>query len=145
LTSYSRYDTKLPNGCYIKPDGQLLARSRNSLISQDASLNFMLASGVVSYIVPTALMVAMIILLRTTRWTQVRRPANLSSCHAMTTSLQDGKLNRFYKMAMALCVVFIATKSPVDIYSFAKLISTAMPGGFSIVNQRPDELGRIRY
>ena len=53
---------------------------------------------------------------------------------------QDGKLNRFYKLAIALCVLFIATKSPVEISSFIDLIHTNQL--FAIVNKRPDELGQ---
>ena len=56
---------------------------------------------------------------------------------------QDGKLNRFYKLAIALCVLFIATKSPVEISSFIDLIHTNQL--FAIVNKRPDELGQHRH
>ena len=56
--------------------------------------------------------------------------------------MQDGKLNRFYKLAIALCVLFIVTKSTVDIFSFQDLIHTSQ--GFSITNRRPDELGEFR-
>jgi len=116
----ANYDEKRPNGCYIKPDNNLLAQSRNNAISQDSSLNFLIASVVMAYIVPAICMVIMVILLRTTRWTQ------------------DGKLNRFYKLAISLCLVFIATKSPVDIISFKTLIHTAQ--NFSVLNTRGDEL-----
>ena len=66
------YDEKRPNGCYIKPDNNLLAQSRNNAISQDSSLHFLIASVVMAYIVPAICMVIMVMLLRTTRWTQVR-------------------------------------------------------------------------
>ena len=56
----------------------------------------------------------------------------------MHNVLQDGKLNRFYKLAISLCLVFIATKSPVDIISFKTLIHTAQ--NFSVLNTRGDEL-----
>ena len=59
------------------------------------------------------------------------------------TIAQDGKLNRFYKLAIALCVLFIATKSPVDISSFIELIHTNQL--FSVVNKRPDELGKSPF
>ena len=59
------------------------------------------------------------------------------------TIAQDGKLNRFYKLAIALCVLFIATKSPVDISSFIELIHTNQL--FSVVNKRPDELGKSTF
>jgi len=118
----SEYAEKIPNGCFIKPDKALLARSRNNAISQDPVLNFFFATTAISYILPSLLMILMAILLRTTRWTQ------------------DGKLNRFYKLAIALCVLFIATKSPVEISSFIDLIHTNQL--FAIVNKRPDELER---
>ena len=57
----------------------------------------------------------------------------------MTNFVQDGKLNRFYKMAIALCIMFIASKSPVDIAAFQSILDTS--DGFSVVNKRPDELG----
>ena len=53
---------------------------------------------------------------------------------------QDGKLNRFYKLAIALCLLFVASKSPVDVSSFIELIHTNQL--FSVVNKRPDELGQ---
>ena len=66
-----RYAEGIPNGCFIKPDKKLLARSRNNAISQDPVLNFFFASITITYIVPSLLMILMAILLRTTRWTQV--------------------------------------------------------------------------
>merc|ERR1711936_669036 len=75
-----------------------------------------------NFLHPLFILMLCIILLRTTRWTQ------------------DGKLNRFYKLAIALCVLFIATKSPVEISSFIDLIHTNQL--FAIVNKRPDELER---
>ena len=66
-----RYAEKIPNGCFIKPDKALLARSRNNAISQDPVLNFFFATTAISYILPSLLMILMAILLRTTRWTQV--------------------------------------------------------------------------
>jgi len=121
-TLQAQYDDKIPNGCYIHEDPNQLARSRNSVIIQDASLNMLISSVVVTYIIPSVLMLVLSILLRTTRWTK------------------DGKLNRFYKMAIALCILFISTKSPVDIYGFQELIHTSQL--FSVVNRRPDELER---
>ena len=42
-------------------------------------------------------------------------------------------------MAIALCIMFIASKSPVDIAAFQSILDTS--DGFSVVNKRPDELG----
>lgn len=142
-----RYAEKIPNGCFIKPDKALLARSRNNAISQDPVLNFFFATTAISYILPSLLMILMAILLRTTRWTQVC-VAKLQNCKDFgekktLAAHQDGKLNRFYKLAIALCVLFIATKSPVEISSFIDLIHTNQL--FAIVNKRPDELGQHRH
>lgn len=118
----AQYNEKIPNGCFIKPDDGLLSQSRNHAFNRDPSINFLVANVVLTYIVPSIVMIVMAILLRTTRWTQ------------------DGKLNRFYKMAIALCIMFIASKSPVDIAAFQSILDTS--DGFSVVNKRPDELER---
>ena len=52
---------------------------------------------------------------------------------------QDGKLNRFYKMSIALVVMFLVTRSPVDILQLMDIIHTSK--GNSITNRRPDQLG----
>merc|ERR1712130_344319 len=79
-----------------------------------------MGSLVLNYVLPATLMVMLSILLCTTRWTK------------------DGKLNRFYKLSIGLCVMFIAARSPVDIIQFKEVIHAVQ--GFSIVNRRPDEL-----
>jgi len=60
-----------PPGCYLAQDSTLIARSRNSYILQDPTLNLLIASVSLNYIVPSTLMVMASILLCTTRWTQV--------------------------------------------------------------------------
>jgi len=109
-----------PPGCYLSQDHVLIAKSRHSYILQDPTMNLLIASVCVNYIVPAVLMIMASILLCTTRWTQ------------------DGKLNRFYKMCIALCVLFITTRSPIDILQFTDILYTAK--GSSITNRRPDQL-----
>ena len=82
---------------------------------------------------------------------------------------QDGKLNRFFKMTIGLCVMFLAARSPVDILQFrdiihssqvlqnCTLVSTGLKGkcdnriatvitttwcvqGVTVTNLRPDQL-----
>merc|ERR1719206_242784 len=91
----------------------LIAKSRHSYILQDPTMNLLISSVSITFIVPAVLMIMAAILLCTTRWTQ------------------DGKLNRFYKM-------FIAPRSPIDILQFKDIIYTAQ--GSSITNRRPDQL-----
>ena len=38
---------------------------------------------------------------------------------------QDGKLNRFFKMTIGLCVMFLAARSPVDILQFRDIIHSS--------------------
>lgn len=109
-----------PPGCYLAQDTILIAKSRNSYILQDPTMNLLIASVTVNYIVPSVMMIMASILLCTTRWTQ------------------DGKLNRFYKMCIALCVLFMATRSPIDILQFTEIINTTR--GTTITNRRPDQL-----
>ena len=52
---------------------------------------------------------------------------------------QDGKLNRFFKMTIGLCVMFLAARSPVDILQFIDIYHTAQGNNF--VNVRPDQIG----
>jgi len=109
-----------PPGCYLAHDTTLIAKSRHSYILQDPTMNLLISSVSITFIVPAVLMIMAAILLCTTRWTQ------------------DGKLNRFYKMCIALSVLFIATRSPIDILQFKDIIYTAQ--GSSITNRRPDQL-----
>jgi len=109
-----------PPGCYLAHDHTLIAKSRHSYILQDPTMNLLISSVSITYIVPAVMMILAAILLCTTRWTQ------------------DGKLNRFYKMCIALSVLFIATRSPIDILQFTDIIYTAK--GSTITNRRPDQL-----
>ena len=61
------------------------------------------------------------ILLCTVRWTQ------------------DGKLNRFFKMTVGLCVMFLVARSPIDIRQFIDIYHTSH--GSTVTNVRPDQLG----
>jgi len=109
-----------PPGCYLAQDPTLIAKSRHSYILQDPTMNLLIASVALNYIVPCTLMIMASILLCTTRWTQ------------------DGKLNRFYKMCIALCVLFMASRSPIDILQFNSIVHTTY--GTTITNRRPDQL-----
>jgi hypothetical protein len=109
-----------PPGCYLVQDHVLIAKSRFSYILQDPTMNLLISSVSITYIAASVLMIMAAILLCTTRWTQ------------------DGKLNRFYKMCIALSVLFIVSRSPIDILQFTDIVYTAK--GSTITNRRPDQL-----
>ncbi|XP_023324282.1 uncharacterized protein LOC111698230 [Eurytemora carolleeae] len=104
-------------GCYVHVNP---FENPNSYIINDPGFNLMICSVVFTYIAPGLLMIFFSLLLCTTRWTK------------------DGKLNRFYKMCIALCAFFIAVKSPVDIIQFKDLVYSAY--GSKQVNRLPNTL-----
>lgn len=104
-------------GCYVAADP---FKNPYSYVINDPGFNLMMSNVVLNYLVPSVAMIFLSLLLCTTRWTK------------------DGKLNRFYKMCIALCGFFIAARSPVDIIQFTELIHAAQ--GSRIVNQLPNEL-----
>ena len=117
--SEARYGPK-PPGCYLSQDHKLIARGRFSYFIQDPTINLLLSSVIINYIIPGVFMIMCSVLLCTTRWTQ------------------DGKLNRFFKMCIGLCVMFLAARSPVDILQFIDIIHTSQ--GATVTNLRPDQL-----
>ena len=101
----------------------LLPRSRFNYVIQDPTVNLLISSVIINYMIPATFLIIVSILLCTVRWTQ------------------DGKLNRFFKMTIGLCVMFLATRSPIDILQFIDIIHTSQ--GSTITNKRPDQLGEI--
>jgi len=116
----AQYSEKLPPGCYMAQDPKLIARSRHNYFIQDPTINLLISSVIINYIIPGVVMITCSVLLCTIRWTQ------------------DGKLNRFFKMCIGLCVMFLAARSPVDILQFIDIIHTSQ--GTTITNLRPDQL-----
>ena len=114
----AQYTDKKPQ-CYLAADKELLTLSRGRLMLQDPTLNLLISSVVINYIISAAAIFLLAILLCTTRWTK------------------DGKLNRFYKMAIAVGVLFVGSRSPVDIIQFKNLIYTASQ--WAVTN--PDQIG----
>merc|ERR1711892_149463 len=82
-----------PPGCYIAALPENIARSRHSYVVQDPALNLLLCSLSINFLLPSALLILLSILLCTTRWTK------------------DGKLNRFYKLCIALSTMFMAARA----------------------------------
>ena len=103
----AQYSEKLPPGCYMAQDPKLIARSRHNYFIQDPTINLLISSVIINYIIPGVVMITCSVLLCTIRWTQ------------------DGKLNRFFKMCIGLCVMFLAARSPVDILQFIDIIHTS--------------------
>jgi len=110
----------LPPGCYLAQDNKLIARSRFNYVIQDPTVNLLISSVIINYILPGVAMILCSVLLCTLRWTQ------------------DGKLNRFFKMTIGLCVMFLAARSPVDILQFRDIIHSSQ--GVTVTNLRPDQL-----
>ena len=136
----AQYSDQRPPGCYLAPDKALLAKGRHNYFIRDPTINLLLSTVTINYIVPGIFFIMCSVLLCTTRWTQ------------------DGKLNRFFKMCIGLCVMFLASRylditcmslyprimlsicfrSSVDILQFRDIIHTSQ--GISITNKRPDQL-----
>ena len=116
----AQFDYKAP-GCYFAHDSKLIVRARHSYIIQDPTVNLLVSSVIINYIVPGVFFIIMSVLLCTVRWTQ------------------DGKLNRFFKMTVGLCVMFLVARSPLDILQFIDIYHTAQGNNF--VNVRPDQIG----
>jgi len=105
-------------GCYVEVEPS--KNFQYSSIQSDPGVNLVLSSVILTYLVPMAVMFLLSLLLCTTRWTK------------------DGKLNRFYKMCIALCIFFMVFKSPIDIIQFRDLMY-ALEGGRRI-NPLPNEI-----
>ena len=71
----SQTDQRAP-GCYLAQDNTLIAKSRFSSILQDPTMNLLISSVTLTYIVPSVMMILSAILLCTTRWTQVDEVAS---------------------------------------------------------------------
>ena len=119
----AKYSAEIAPGCYLVADDQLIARAKHSYFIQDPTINLLISSVFINYMIPAAFLIIVSILLCTVRWTQ------------------DGKLNRFFKMTIGLCVMFLATRSPIDILQFIDILHTSK--GSTITNKRPDQLGEI--
>ena len=110
-----------PPGCYFAHDDKLIVRARHSYVVQDPTINLLISSVVINYFLPAVFFILVSILLCTVRWTQ------------------DGKLNRFFKMTVGLCVMFLVARSPIDIRQFIDIYHTSH--GSTVTNVRPDQLG----
>ena len=119
----AKYSAELPPGCYFVAEERLIAQAKHSYFIQDPTINLLISSVFINYMIPSTLLIILSILLCTVRWTQ------------------DGKLNRFFKMTIGLCVMFLAARSPIDILQFIDIIHTSQ--GSTITNKRPDQLGEI--
>ena len=53
---------------------------------------------------------------------------------------QDGKLNRFFKMTIGLCVMFLAARSPVDILQFRDIIHSSQVSRSNQTRFRSDRI-----
>jgi len=114
------YNPKLAPGCYMIPDRKLLAYGRHSYFIQDSTTNLLISSVIINYILPGFFFIVCSVLLCTLRWTQ------------------DGKLNRFFKMTVGLCVMFLASRSPVDILQFRDIIHSSQ--GHIKTSLQPEQL-----
>ena len=119
----AKYSSELAPGCYFVAEERLIAQAKHSYFIQDPTINLLISSVFINYMIPSVLLIILSILLCTVRWTQ------------------DGKLNRFFKMTIGLCVLFLVTRSPIDILQFIDIIHTSQ--GSTITNKRPDQLGEI--
>ena len=119
----AKYSAELAPGCYFVAEERLIAQAKHSYFIQDPTINLLISSVFINYMIPSTLLIILSILLCTVRWTQ------------------DGKLNRFFKMTIGLCVMFLAARSPIDILQFIDIIHTSQ--GSTITNKRPDQLGEI--
>jgi len=89
-------------GCYLEVSS--LSNQQLTLTANDPGTVLMVCYVILTYIVMGAVLLFLCLLLCTTRWTK------------------DGKLNRFYKMCVSLCIFFVAIKTPIDTIQFRDLV-----------------------
>lgn len=106
-----------PPGCYIRSNP---FKNAYNYAIDDPGFNFLMANCILTYVIAAIFMIIMAVLLGTVRWTK------------------DGKLNRFIKMCIGLIMVFLITRTPIEIMQFKDLIHSAQ--GYAYTNLRPDEL-----
>ena len=116
----ANYSDKLPPGCYLSAEAKNIAQSRFGNVIRDPTINLLLSTMIINYVLAGVFMIVCSVLLCTLRWTQ------------------DGKLNRFFKMTIGLCAMYLAARSPVDILQFIDVVHASQ--GTNVTNLRPDQL-----
>merc|ERR1719471_965209 len=116
----ANYSDKLPPGCYLSAEAKNIAQSRFGNVIRDPTINLLLSTMIINYVLAGVFMIVCSVLLCTLRWTQ------------------DGKLNRFFKMTVGLCVMFLASRSPVDILQFRDIIHSSQ--GHIKTSLQPEQL-----
>ena len=116
----AKYSPNLPPGCFLSAEAKNIAQGRYGNVIRDPTINLLLSTMILNYVLAGAFMVICSVLLCTIRWTQ------------------DGKLNRFFKMTIGLCAMYLAARSPVDILQFINVVNASR--GTNVTNLRPDQL-----
>lgn len=116
----AKYSPSLPPGCYLSAEAKNIAQGRYGYVIRDPTINLILSSMIINYVLAGVFMIVCSVLLCTLRWTQ------------------DGKLNRFFKMTVGLCAMYVVARSPVDIIQFIDVVRAK--DGIPVTSLRPDQL-----